>query len=327
MNNERKEYLLEYDDFDINEYLKNFYTIYGSEEVEKQIELDDLRSQNHEEYYKIDLLKLRDLPNEFDSIIDEIRKSYNVIQSDKLLIESESIAKEHQKLLSDINRNIKRLDMMVKTTLEELELENDERQSKLSIAYIKSLDIDFNLKSRILNLYNDLVLYNTELVKDNYEDLRRQVVRKQYLDYIFKLLNLEKSDNENKAFKKELIHLNKEIKDKIIEYDNKILYLEDLIDPTSKYKDEFSEFVNFYKKIKVYDDKNYENAKQTYEILSDKSMFADKIKSFENMFIDEFENTKKEESFVHNKIGIKNIRKSLDFISVNYMDILDSESK
>lgn len=319
------------DSIDLNEDLKGFYDIINDEnkksDLEEKMKLDTLRNLNHKDYYSIDISKMEDLPSDFSSIVEEIKSIYYTLESDKLLIEDESSANESRKKLNDALRYCKRLDAMVKNALKELEEENDKKQSRLSIAFIKNLDCDFRTKSRILALYNDLVLYNAEITKDNYENLKREIIRKKYIHQIYMMLNIEEAIKVNDVNKERLDDLNDRIKEIRDTIEDKILYLQDLISKNSKYTEEFNEFINFYYKIANYDTMNYENARQTYEILSDNAKFIDKLKTYETLFIEEFETNQRANEFVYEKVGIKNIKTSLDYISANYMDVLPSDDK
>ena len=316
---------------DLNQYDKEFYDVINDEDekntVQNKIELDDLRNKNLQDYLSIDISKYENLPSDFLSIIEQIKEIYSTLESDKFLIEDVESSKESRKELDEILKNSKKLDTMVKTVLRDLEYENDKRQSRLSISYIKNLDCDFRTKSRILALYNDLILYNAELVRDDYESLKRQMIRKTYLHKIYMMLNIEESPRLDDIDRQKLDKINLKIHDLKTTIGDKISYLQDLIVKNSKYTAEFNAFIEFYNKISDYNNLNYEIARQTFEMLSDDSKFLDKLKAYEALFIEEYENLKKAREFVYKKIGIKNIKNSLDYISANYIEILSSEEK
>ena len=121
--------------------------------------------------------------------------------------------------------------------------------------------------------------------------------------------------------------MNAELSNAIDKANDKIQYLSDLMMEDSEYEDSFNDFVDFYNKITSYDNTNYENVKQTLEILKDEDKFGVYANEFENNFINEKEKNQNEEKFIYQKIGIKNIRMSLDYISSNYMDLLDKPRK
>ena len=95
----------------------------------------------------------------------------------------------------------------------------------------------------------------------------------------------------------------------------------------SKHIEEFNDFKAFCNKLFAYDDESYENAKQTFEILSDELRFKAHVANFEELFVQEIIDRQKEEEFIYEKIGIKNLTKSLDYVTANYIHILDDESK
>lgn len=320
-----------FENMNLNEDIKKIYEIIDDDELQDQYEINSkltkLRNDNHRRYYDINISKLNKLPNDFEDIVEDTISLYNFIDSKVLLIENIQEAIMHKKLLDNIYRKLNRIDKMVSSSLKELETENDKKQSKFSITYFKNLDISDETKKILLDKYNELILYNSFIIEDNYENLKRQTIRKDYISEIFKLLNIEEENKINILKKDKLLILNQKIEVEIEKHKEKIQYLQDLMVENSKYTEEFNDFIEFYNKIIAYDDKNYNNAKQTYEILCDDSRFKIMISRFEEMFIEERENNKKEEKFVLEKFGIKNIKKSLDYISANYVNFFDSETK
>lgn len=342
MNNDRKamilndnstfEYFDEYfEKMDLNEELKKIYEIINDEESKNEFEiqskLNKLRNANHKRYYDIDINKYKNLPEFFQDVVEDIFSLYNCIVPQELLLENLNEALNNKKILDNIFRRINRLNKMVNTTLKELNSKNDERQLKFSATYFKSLNINNDLKKKLLDYYNRLVLYNSVIVSDPYEDLKRQVVRDTYINEILKLLNLYEEEKVNLLKKDRLKLLNEKIDIEINKHKNIIQYLEDLMPENSKHFKEFNDFKQFYNKIIAYDDKSYSNAKQTYEILSDNSRFKIMTNNFEELFVQEIDSRKKEENFILEKIGIKNIKMSLNYISNYYLDKLNNEDK
>jgi len=320
-----------FEDMDLDSDIRKLYELIDDEklqnEFEKNAELNKLRNQNHKRYYDINIAKLNNLPYDLDDIINEVLKLYSYIDYKQLLTCNMIEAENTQKIIDSIYRKLNRLDRMVKSTLKDITKKNDERQSKFSLMYFKSLDIEENVKKDLIERYNKLVLYSSVLTSDIYEDLKRQIVRTESLDNILKILHIEEEHILSRSKKDKLTELNNKIDMEINKYKERLTYLDDLIIESSKYTDEFNDFKNFFNKIIAYDDNSYENAKQTYEVLSDDSRFKTSISQFEELFVKEREDSKKEELFIYERFGIKNIKTSLNYITANYMDKLDDESK
>jgi len=168
-------------DMDLNSDIKDIYDVINDEqfvgEFEKEKHLSELRNENHKRYYAINTKRIENLPDEFSEIVYDILKLYNFIDSKILLTEDISAAENSKMLLDNIYRKLGRTDKMVETTLKEIVAENDKNQSKFSTSYFKNLDIDIKTKESLLNKYNDLVLFNTLVIDDNYENLKTSVPR------------------------------------------------------------------------------------------------------------------------------------------------------
>lgn len=316
---------------DLNKEMEKLYEIIDDDEMqdefEQKIRLSKLRNENYERYQSIDTLKYKDLPQDFDDVVEDIFNLYQYINSKSLLNDDVYNSKNNKTLLDNIYRRIERLDRMVKSSLKELTKNNDEKQSKFSITYFNNLDISKELRKNLLERYNELVLYSSYYTEDIYEDLKRQIKRECYISEILRLLNIEEEKKITLQKKDKLEILNKKIDIEISKYREQIQYLEDIIPENSKHIEDFKDFKDFCNKIFAYDDESYENAKQTFEILSDELRFKAYISNFEELFIQEISNKKKEEKFIYEKIGIKNLKNSLNYITANYMDKLDEDSK
>lgn len=320
-----------FENMDLDSDIRKLYELIDDDdlqdEFEKNAKLNKLRNQNHKRYYDINISKLENLPYDLDDIIKEVLNLYNFIDYKTLLSSNLDTSENTKKILDNIYRKLNILDRMVNSTLKDLTKKNDERQSKFSLNYFKNLDINESTRKDLIERYNKLVLYSSVITKDIYEDLKRQIVRTESINDMLKILHIEEEHKLSTSKKERLDEINKKIDIEISKYKDKLNYLDDLIMENSKYTEEFNDFKNFYNKIIAYDDNSYENAKQTYEILSDDSRFKILINQYEELFIKEREDTKKEEKFVYEKIGIKNIKTSLNYITANYMDSLDEESK
>lgn len=320
-----------FDTLDLNKDMEKLYEIINDDELqdefEKNIILTKLRDENHKRYHDINILKYKDLPRDFDDVIEDILNLYNYIDSKEILTYNSFDSNNTKTLLNNIYRRIDRLDRMVKSYLKEITKNNDEKQSKFSMTYFKNLDLNEELKKDLIEKYNDLVLYSSFITEDIYEDLKRQVKREEYISEILRLLNIEEEKKISLQKKDKLEILNKKIDIEIEKYKEQIQYLEDIIPDNSKHLKEFENFKDFCNKLIAYDDASYENAKQTYEILSDELRFKAYVSNFEELFVQEIIDKQKEEAFIFEKIGIKNLRTSLNYITANYMDKLDEESK
>lgn len=320
-----------FETLDLNKDMEKLYEIIDDEEMqdefEQKIRLSKLRNKNYERYYNIDILKYKNLPQEFEDVIEDITNLYNYIDSKKILNGNVSESKYTNQLLDNIYRRINRLDMMVKSSLKQLTKSNDDKQARFSITYFNNLDISNVLKKDLIEKYNNLVLYGSFVTEDIYEDIKRQSKREEYIGEILKILNIEEEKKISLQKKDKLEILNKKIDSEILKYKEQIQYLEDLMPENSKHIEEFENFKDFCNKLIAYDDTSYDNTKQTYEILSDELRFKAHITNFEELFVQEIIDKQKEQEFIYTKVGIKNLRKSLDYITANYMDKLDEECK
>lgn len=319
------------ENIDLNSDIEKIYEIINDdglqEEFEKQVKLTKLRDENHKRYHSIETLKYNDLPHDLDDVIDNIISLYECINSNEILSDNFEDSINTKTILDNIYRRIDRLNSMTKSYLKEITKRNDEKQSKFSMTYFNNLNINENLKKELIEKYNDLVLYSSFITQDIYEDLKRQIKRETYISEIFGLLNIEEENKLRIEKKDRLAVLNKQIDIAILDYKQQIQYLEDIIPEKSKHIEEFNDFKEFFNKIIAYDDNSYDNAKQTYEILSDELKFKTYISNFEELFIQEKIDKQNEEKFIFEKVGIKNLRTSLNYITANYMNDLDEESK
>ena len=139
-----------FETLDLNKDMEKLYEIIDDEEMqdefEQKIRLSKLRNKNYERYYNIDILKYKNLPQEFEDVIEDITNLYNYIDSKKILNGNVSESKYTNQLLDNIYRRINRLDMMVKSSLKQLTKSNDDKQARFSITYFNNLDISNVLK-------------------------------------------------------------------------------------------------------------------------------------------------------------------------------------
>lgn len=317
-------------EIDLSKDLEEFYKFIGKEEMldehEKSVELSTLRNENHKRYYCIKIIEIEDLPESLNEYVYDIKKLYNTIESMHLLEENYEEAKNTKKLLDNIIIKKNQLDEIVLLESKRLTLENDNRQSKYNTDLIKHLTIDEKTKQKILEKYNDLVIFSSTIEINPYQILKTQIKRSNLIDDLEKLITKKEPEN-NLLIIDKLLFLNEQIDKEILYYKDKIIYLEDLIIENSKYKNEFENFKDYYNRLISYDDKDYYDTKRTYDILKDKVKFDMYINDFEDLFINERYSKIKEENFIYEKIGIENLKNSLDFISSNYIDKLNDSDK
>lgn len=316
-----------FDTINLNDELKSFYQIINdsklNESFVEDIELTNLRNENYKRYNNLNLIKLEGLYGNFGFLINEIKKAYEFIMPTDLLKRNIKEALEDKKILDFIYDYIEQLDSLVERELNILEKNNDERQR--SIKKTDYSHLDKKTLEKVLDKYNDIILYNS-IIEDNvYDNYKRQLQRKKYIDELLKMINLDLNDFTSHL--NELDTINKKITIKINEIYDKIFYLEDLMMETSKYEKEFLVFKNYFVNLIAYDDTDYKAAYKVYNCLYKDLELKSLIYYFEDSFIKEIEQDKKEEKFIYEKSGIKNIKNSLNYISANYMDSLDDKSK
>lgn len=320
-----------FDNMDLNKDLEKFYQFINNddlnEEYEQNIKLSKIRNRNYKQYSLINILKYKDLPESFQEITHEILNLYNFINSGEILTADYSYSINISKILEKIFIKIEKLENTIKIYLEEITKRNDEKQLKFNIEYFNNLVLDEEIKKIIIKKYNDLVIFNSYIAKDMYDDVKMQKKREEYITEIFNLMNVKTVSKPQEKQEDKLEKLNKKIKEIMLKNSQEIQYLEDIIPEKSKYLIEFESFKNYYNSLIAYDDTNYEKTKQISEVLNDKDKFKNYIKYFEDKFVDEIINNQKEENFVYEKFGIKNLKNSLNYIAANYIDKLEESEK
>lgn len=324
-----------FDDYFLNmnldEDLKILYDNLGTNKDQAKFNktsyINSLVRKNYKRYCTINFNKLSNLPEEVNEILEEAKELYSYIDKESILKCDEEIALNNKIILDKIYDKLKDADKLVDNLLDTLFETNDMKQSKFSIELFEKLDIDYDKKQKLLKLYNELVLYNSTIENDKYENLRRQVVRRNYISEIYKILNIPEYKKVCLTKSEKLVELNKSINELINKYYDKLLYLQDLMPEHSKYSMEFNQFKKNYNNFLAYDDTNYESAKEKYDILVDENKLKISLNSFEKLFINEIEEIEKEKKFIYEKIGIKNVKKTLDYIISYYINYLDEESK
>lgn len=312
---------------DLNEDLKQIYEIINDDELnihyKKEKKLFFLRNQNYKNYCDINLEKYIDLPESLNKKLKDIKILYNELNPKQLLNEDEIEALKHKRNINKIFNLIQELDEQINEKLHDLEKLNNLDQSKISISYFDSLNLNEKLKLDVLNIYNQIIICSSEIGENDIESLKLEIKRRELLNQIFKLLNIINSSTTSGSDDQELLTLNNKISSLIENYENKLEYLDNLMIQNSKYFEEYSNFKAFFSKVFTYNKSDYKECKKTYEILSDDLKFKVIANNYEELFIKE----KKEKDFISEKLGIKNISKSLDYISANYIEILNDLDK
>ena len=314
---------------DLNLDMEKIYELINDEELnnefEHQINLTNLRNDNYNRYKAINITKYKNLPLEFEDIKEDILNFYDCINVKNILTDNYEDSKNNKVVLDSIYVRISRLDNMIKTYLKDITKNNNIKQKEFNMQYFKNLNIDEKLKKDLIQKYNDLVLLSSKISNDIYEELEIQKRRKLSIEEILKVLNIGKEVQTRLLTQDRLKPLNNVINSEISKYKDKIQYLEDLMIEKSKHSLKFIEFKNFFNKLIAYDDTNYENARQIFDILVNDDKLKNNIKDFEHLFIDEREKNLKEMNFVYEKVGIKNLINSFNYIVVNYIKELSEK--
>lgn len=303
----------------VSDELKNFYKLIYDEPSN----LNSLINENKDRYSSINLNDLEDLPEEFYNIVKEIKKIYGFILPQNLDVKNLEQVNENKKILDILINHINKLKEMIKEELDELFKKNRERQEK--IKKINYSDVDKKTLVEILNKYNNL-LYCMYSKDDNiFIEYKKQMKIKNEINKIYRLINLEIDYEKNNTDKLE--NLKEKTTQELKKLYDKIIYLEDLMIEGSKHLKEFSDFKKLFLKLTAYDDNNYMEISKVYNFIKDNNILLNKFNELELLLINEREYKNKEQNFIFEKIGLKNIKISLDYISANYIDKLNYSSK
>lgn len=315
-----------FDNMNLDEELKEFYRFLDDKvlynEYTENLELTNIRNNNYKRYSNIEIDKVIGLPEIYATFTKEIIGVYDILKKQNFFKNDIEEAKENQKLLDLFFKYYNQLEEIIDKDFNSLEKLNNRNLEK--IRHSNYLNVDKETLEEIINKYNEIVIFNSILEKNAFDNYKRQMTRKKYIK---ELSILAKVEIEVQSNFEEIDKLNIKINEEKENLYDTIMYLEDLMLEKSNYEKEFTTFKNYTNTLFAYDDKDY---KATYNVYS--ALFNDlKIKSlinyFEDSFIKEREDKQNEERFVYEKFGIKNIQKSLDYISANYMDNLKEEEK
>ena len=314
-------------DEELKKISMNYVADESDEEFRKKAALNELRSDNHYRYYNIDFVKLDNLTEDINVYVRSVKDLYKLIDPKVLLTENEIQADQHKVVLDKIYSYLEIIDKKVDATLKLLTPNNNIKQSKLSIELFKKANVSSKVLNELIDLYSELVIIGSYLENDKYIDLKNQIKRKRNISKIYKLLNVVEPRVIEVDKCEEIDVLNRKIEYFRKKYMDKLQYLGDIIPRGKKYKDKLNKVSNSVLVLFSYDDRNISAARNVWSKIQKSQKLDDSIKNIEEEFIDEIERVKKEREFVFDKVGLKNIRRTLDYIDVYYMESLDEESK
>ena len=307
-----------YEEFDLDKDKDRFY---------EKSNLNKIRSENHFRYHNIDFIKLDDLTEDINVYVRSIKDLYKLIKPKSLLTESLTKATQNKTVLDKIYDYLDIIDKKVDATLKKIISNNNVKQAKFSIELFKKLDIPNKTKNKLIDLYSDLVLCDSYIEEDKFLNLKRQIQRKRYISEIYETLGVKEPNPFDISKSTEIDELNQKIEKARNKYNNKLQYLTDIMPKGKNNKLKLGKIKNMILTLFSYDDTSMLATRKVYDKLQNSKELDDEIKDLENYFIEIIEKNNKEREFVFDKVGIINIKRSLDYISLYYMDSLDEESK
>ena len=307
-----------YEEFDLDKEKDRFY---------EKSNLNKLRSENHYRYHNINFTKLEGLTEDINVYVRSIKDLYKLIKSKNLLTETLNKATQHQIVLDKIYDYMDIIDKKVDETLKKLVPNNNTKQAKFSIELFKKLDLPTKTRNKLIDLYSDLVICDSYIEEDKYFNLKRQIQRKNYISEIYETLGIKEPNPFDVNKSTEIDDLNKAIEKSRKKYTEKLQYLADIMPKGKENKLRLGKIKNTVLTLFSYDDKSMLSTRKVYDKLLCNEALDDEIKDLEDHFIDVIEKQNEERKFVFDKSGAINIKRSLDYISLYYMDTLDDESK
>ena len=289
--------------------------------------LNELRSNNHYRYHNIDFIKLDGLTEDINVYVRSIKDLYKLIDPKVLLTENEVQANQHKIVLDNIYSFLDIIDEKVDVALKLLTPNNNIKQAKLSIELFKKANVPKKVLDELIDLYSEIKIISSYLINDKYEDLKNQIKRKRNISRIYNLLNVKEPRVIEIDKSEEIDVLNKRIDRVRRKYMDKIQYLGDILPKGKEFKTEYERVKNSILVLFSYDDRNMLSARKVWTRLQNNQKMDSDIKDLEETFIEEIERVKKEKKFVFDKIGLKNVKRTLDYIEVYYFEQLDDESK
>lgn len=314
-------------DDELKKISMNYVADESDEEFRKKAALNQLRSDNHYRYYNIDFVKLDNLTEDINVYVRSIKDLYKLIDPKVLLTENEIQADQHKVVLDKIYSYLDIIDEKVDVALKLLIPNNNIKQSKLSIELFKKAKVSSKVLNELIDLYSELVIISSYLENDKYKDLKNQIKRKRNISKIYKLLNVKEPRVIEIDKCEEIDVLNRKIEYFRKKYMDKLQYLGDIVPKGKEFKNRLNRLNNNILVLFSYDDRNISAARNVWDKVQKSQKLDDDIKDLEELFIDEIEKRKKEKEFVFDKVGIKNIKRTLDYIDVYYTTVLDKDSK
>lgn len=311
----------------MNNLSKEYNVDDKSDKLDEKTYLNEIRSDNHYRYYNIDLIKLSNLTEDINVYVRSIKELYKLIDPKALLTEDITQAEQHKSVLDKIYDYLDVVDKKVDTTLKELTTNNNVKQSKFSIELFKKTKVSSKVLNELIDLYSELVIIGSYLENDKYIDLKNQIKRKRNISKIYNLLNIKEPRIYNVDKSEEINLINDRIERSRKKYMDKLQYLGDIMPKGKEFKNRFNKLKNNILVLFSYDDKSISSARKVSAKLQNNQKIDDEIKDLEDVFITEIEKIRKEKDFVFDKVGYKNLKRTLDYINVYYMDILDEDSK
>ena len=296
-------------------------------DTDEEVYLSKLRSDNHYRYHNIDLIKLSNLTEDINVYVRSIKDLYKLIDPKVLLTDNLSQAEQHKAVLDKIYDYLSVVDKKVDKTLKELTTNNNVKQSKFSIELFRKSGVSSKVFNELVDLYSELVIVSSYLENDKYYDLKNQIKRKRNISRIYDLLDIKEPKYIDIDRSEEINLINDRIERARRKYMDKLQYLGDIMPKGKDFKKRYNKLKNNILVLFSYDDKNISSARKVSAKLQNNEKIDDEIKDLEEMFITEIERVKKEKDFVFDKVGFKNMKRTLEYISVYYMDVLDKDSK
>jgi hypothetical protein len=155
-------------------------------------ELVNLRNENHDNYYKINIKFLMNIDKRYKKIADKILNSYTKIDAKEILNDDMDDAIARQKAIKLINLSIEKLREKMQDDLLVIMNFVDEEESKLDKSFLKEDNI---IANKLKKHYNALLLHKSVINMDNLNlEMKRQKTR---LGIINKLKPLIDDYNKN----------------------------------------------------------------------------------------------------------------------------------
>lgn len=308
-----------FESMNLDEDIKVLYESLGYKN--KNEELNRLRNQNHSIYVSIINKPISKLPSEFNILTNSIINIIEQIDIAELLIEDNEKAIEHNKMLTSVQKDVEKLESMLKIALKNLVKTNDSNQSKLEMSRVTCAE-----KNIILDAYKEAILEYANVDLENiYNEFFNQLNRRDKLRNVYKLILKYDEEYISSGVQKQIDEINSKLRKIVNKYKEKIIYLNDLIMENSKYQNKLIALTYYINEKLDYNEYNLLDIKELYKELSVHNELDEKISKLENLFVTERENVLKEEQFIKEKIGKRNINTTIKYIKSKYLNRLSIE--